>query len=119
MNAYMKNELSDHDEPSGACPNFFKALCYEASQGGDRSYYSAGHELARHLSSNIDEDAQLEKLVKILEIENETKMRHEIRQWLKRYLPRCMEWVPSRRLRGSFMDGFVKCIEDENADLYR
>ena len=118
MHAYMKNELSDHDEPSGACPNFFKALCYKVSQGGDRSYYSAGYELARHLSSNIDDDTQLKKLVRILETKNEIQMRHNIRSWLKSYLPRCMERVPSRRQNSSFMDGFVKCIDDGNADLY-
>jgi len=114
----MKNKLSYHDEPSGACPTFFKALCYEASQGGDKSYYSAGYELARHLSSNIDDDAQLKKLVRILETKNEEKMHHSIRSWLKRYLPRCMKRVPSGRQRGSFMDGFVQCIDDDNAELY-
>jgi len=114
----MKNELNYDDEPSGACPTFFKALCYEASQGGDRSYYSAGYELARHLSENIDDNTQLQKLVRMLETKNESKMRDNIRSWLKRYLPRCMKGVPSRRQRGSFMDGFVHCIDDDNADLY-
>lgn len=114
----MKNELSSHDEPSGACPNFFKALCYEASQGGDKSYYSAGYELARHLSSNIDDETQLKKLVHILETKNEKKMRRNIRLWLKSYLPRCMKRVPSRRQHGSFIEGFVQCVKDDNAELY-
>jgi len=114
----MKKKPSYHNEPSGACPTFFKALCYEASQGGDKSYFSAGYKLASHLSENIDDDAQLKKLVNILEIENETKMRHDILVWLKRYLPRCMKRVPSRRQHGSFMDGFLQCMDDGNAHLY-
>lgn len=113
----MRYEQNNHNEPSGACPTFFTMLCYEASQGGDNSYYSAGYELARHLSSNIDKENQLKKLVRIIEIKDEQRMRNNIRSWLKKYLPRCMESVPSRRQQGSFMDGFVKCIMDGNAEL--
>ena len=105
-------------EPSGACPTFFKCLCYEASLGGDRSYFRAGYELARSLAQNIDDPDQLEILNQILEIKNEEKMRHKIRIWLKTYLPRCMKRVPNRRQHCSFMDGFVQCIYDDNAYLY-
>jgi len=114
----MRDEPSNHDEPSGACPTFFKALCYEASQGGDKSYYSAGYKLARSLSSNIDDETQLKKLVHIVETKDEHQMRKNIRSWLKKYLPRCMKIVPSGRQKGSFMDGFIQCIADGNADLH-
>ena len=46
----MKNELSPHDEPSGACPTFFKALCYEASQGGDTTKIKNKNEASAYIT---------------------------------------------------------------------
>lgn len=94
-------------------PTFFKALCAEARQGGANNYGLAGHELARHLASNIpydfEEDEWLEQLDNLLNmIEEERDL--DAWNWFREYYPKCMELVPNRR-KDQFLSGVKEYLE--------
>lgn len=105
--------------PSGERPTFFRALCSEARQGGANSYFTAGHELARHYPRLADED-DAESLEKLLDERSDRELIRDgdfseaddaILDFLSQTLPRCMALVPARRYQ-SFLDGFYAFVDE-------
>ena len=101
----------------GVCPTFFRALCWEATQGGTHSYATAGYHLAGHTSgllelSDEEPETKLADLRQALTDSDESA----IITWYKRELPRCMALVPARR-RAGFAAGVQACWEDDKMDI--
>lgn len=108
--------------PSGARPTFFRALCFEASQGGASNYHRAGYELARHYDRLADDEdeSNSETLGELLEQRSECEAvragglddaDRAILDWLIQTLPRCMALVPARRYP-MFLAGFYSFVDD-------
>jgi hypothetical protein len=103
----------------GACPTFFYATCRTASYGGRNSYEDAGYTLARNVSDlspyDVDEEdwqTRLEELAALVADEND----QAVLAWLKRYVPRCLAMVPSRR-RQSLLRGIYRYANDDGNDI--
>jgi hypothetical protein len=94
----------------GPCPTFFRALCYEAEQGGE-GYFSAGFELAGGLASLLPYEEmgddewhrEIRKLSKLRGNDQKTL------EWFSRHLPRCLSLIPNRR-REQFLAGVYEAI---------
>ncbi len=106
---------------TGPLPTFFRALCEQAKLGGANGYWTAGHELTRHLDA-----------LKPYDIESESRWLAEIEhlagyiddgdddaswEWFEKYLPRCAALVPKRR-RESFIAGVADYAEDNDGLHY-
>lgn len=103
----------------GACPAFFRAACWEASQGGSRTYRNAGSSLAAHLASlepwddaNVDWEAEIVRLDQLLAV----GATPAIIGWFAQHLPRCLALVPPRR-RHQFVQGLHDYLEEEGLGL--
>ena len=110
--------------PSGARPTFFRALCWEASQGGSSTYFRVGHELARHYSElrpyTSDDYADADTLGELLEQRSDVEAvrvgdfgdeDRAILDWLIQTVPRCMALVPARRYP-TFLAGFYSFVDN-------
>lgn len=105
----------------GACPSFFKGLCYTAQAGGKSDYAAAGHELTRDLHSlapyEIDRD-EWEERVRELDRLLRAKSRPPglIMDWFTRNVPRCADLVPKRR-HAKFVEGVIAFYDVHGLDL--
>jgi hypothetical protein len=97
-------------------PTFFVALCAEARQGGESSYYDAGHELMLHVAElracHLSEEewgCRLDRLAELLQGEQDEE---GVWQWFQQELPRCMVLVPTRR-RDQFLKGVYAMWEED------
>jgi hypothetical protein len=99
----------------GACPSYFRCCCSTAQQGGDNSYYNAGHELMRHVAQELDysyDQAEIESCVDALGDLLKAEDDEGVLAWFDRELPRCMKFVPRRR-RGQFLQGVYAMFEED------
>jgi hypothetical protein len=101
---------------SSACPSFFKALCWTASQGGSGSYEWAGYGLAGALSNlgpyQLEDDEWAEELDRLDSLIRDPDISDDdVVAWFDRWLPRCMALVPSRR-RKSFLKGVYRNVTE-------
>ena len=98
-------------EPSGACPTYFRAGCYEARNRLlplNMGYDSPAWHLAIHLYCDlVYQEEAMEELEELVALEDD----RGIAQWFRYYLPRCMKLVPSKRLP-TFLKGFWQAVED-------
>lgn len=94
-------------------PSFFRALCYEASSGGEHSYKWAGYHLALHTYDqrpyDMDDD-EWEKELKTLGALIDEGNRDGICEWYRKIYPKAMRLVPSRR-KEIFVDGVLEAVE--------
>jgi len=99
-------------EPSGACPTYFRAGCWEARTRllpFNMGYDSPAWHLSIHLYSEANyQDEAMEELEELVSREDD----RGIIQWFRHYLPRCMKLVPSKRVP-TFLKGFWEAMEDE------
>jgi hypothetical protein len=103
----------------GACPTYFLALCMEARQGGESSYADAGHELMRHVASELNHDLELDETQERLDQLRElVQLRDDksVLAWFARELPRCMKLVPARR-RLQFLKGAYEMYDKDDGVL--
>ena len=103
---------------SGACPTFFKALCLEASRGGDQGYDWTGRKLVRSAASLVVWDTPDELRAKFAELKRLIRGRDNegVLGWFDRELPRCMALIPRRR-RPSFLTGVYEEVEEDDSVL--
>ena len=100
-------------------PTFFRALCAEARRGGEWGYSRAGHELARHLGSELPYDLEpeewqeeLNELAALLQPDNpEDREREAVLAWFREHYPKCVELVPPRGRR-KFVEGVYRAADD-------
>lgn len=105
----------------GACPSYFMALCQEAKRGGANGYWTAGHELARHVAEHADAaldsddwDGRLDGLQSLIDLQDD----EGVLAWFDSELPRCMKLVPARR-RQQFLKGVYAMVNEDSGDLRR
>lgn len=103
----------------GGVPSFFKASCFEASQGGTGGYASPGWHLAAGLGSQQPDDLEfdewadeIEALEKLLADEDDDG----VLAWFDRHYPKCMALVPPRR-RNQFLAGVRKAYDEDRVSL--
>jgi hypothetical protein len=103
---------------SGACPTYFRALCFEARRGGDEGYAAAGHQLTGHLTELVDGDSPGEVAAKLVELAGRIRRRDDPRviEWFERELPRCTALVPRRRRR-TFLQGVYRMVDEDDKGL--
>lgn len=99
-------------------PTFFKALCFEASQGGHSTYADAGYGFAGAIPGQIeyDSDAELVSKWNALDRLMCAKDNMGILEWLEQEFPRCIALVPARR-RLTFLQGMYQAHEEGRMDL--
>lgn len=103
---------------SGACPSFFRAICLEASRGGELGYDRAGRKLVRVAAELIAGDTAEELAEKCKDLKGLVRDRADncVLGWFDRELPRCMELIPRRR-RPTFLAGVYQEIEEDGGVL--
>lgn len=90
---------------SEGVPTFFRALCSDASGGGNHSYSIAGWHLGLHAPELVQ--ASVHELPLLLQELQSLLNQHDdegVLAWFDRELPACMELVPRRR-RPQFLLG--------------
>jgi hypothetical protein len=95
-------------------PSFFRACCYEASLGGVNTYRLAAWHLTIHLYDQVPDNAEIddwEKHVERLRAACGKEDEDIIWDWFKRYYPKCMRLVPSRRKK-QFTDGVLDAYRE-------
>ncbi len=95
---------------SGACPIFFRG-CVARARASRAGYSDPGYHLAIHareLAAGDVPDKVIDELDRALEAPDAAE---QIWQWLRRTLPRCMAFVPSRR-KTTFLRGIEAAIEE-------
>ena len=104
----------------GHCPLFFRTWCMTASTGGAQSYADVGYSLLQALATecpwDIEEDdwfQSLEDLGELLGLRDSDK---EILIWFKKYLPRMLAMIPTRR-RQSFIEGLRLRYKEEGIEI--
>jgi hypothetical protein len=103
---------------SGACPTFFKALCWEARRGGGLGYDRAGTQLT-HVAAELvafDTDEEWTEKLKGLEALLLARDDAGVLGWFDRELPKCMALIPRRR-RASFLAGVYREVEEDDGVL--
>jgi hypothetical protein len=95
-------------------PSFFRALCFEATRGGESGYSGAGWALLHNLPTLVEGDTNEDIGAKLDELAIHLRDREDLAviDWLKRELPRCMDLVPTRR-RDQFLNGIYESWENE------
>jgi hypothetical protein len=119
------NTKSKHRHVFTGIPSFFRACCWQASEGRVPSitgwirygYRDAGYQLARHTvelepySAETEEwEAQIEELFDAVEAGD----REGIWRWYVATYPLCMALVPRKR-KQAFIDGVL--LAEEEGDL--
>ena len=96
------------------CPNYFRAACFHASQGGSHAYRHAGFTLGAategeqpYEAENAEWDESLRVLIDRLTADD----RAGVVAWYERTYPVCMALVPARR-RASFVEGVFDAFND-------
>src|SRR5947208_14961851 len=95
-------------------PSFFRACCYEASNGGTNTYRNAAWHLAIHLYDQVTNDIELndwENYVEELRAACDEEEEDKVWQWFNRHYPKCIELVPKRRKR-QFVKGVLQAYDD-------
>jgi hypothetical protein len=102
-----------------ACPAYFRELIFEAQQGGSRDgYRKAGYEFARRIFETYDGGdatalallARVARRRGLLGAHTLTNAEH-VFEWARRYLPRCVELVPRKRVH-SFKKGIEAALDE-------
>ncbi len=119
---------------SGACPEFFQALCRSATRGGREGYEEAGRGLVAALatlgpdSTTVDEWAEdVDVLIGLVcpatPIGRGSGLTpwafpddDAVLGWFQSRLPLCMAHVPRRR-RDSFLRGVYQYLREEEGDV--
>lgn len=105
---------------SGACPSWFRASVKEASARHFTNYYMLARTLARSARGMVEQDLDGKRWT---QAEREIKRLCDRRDvagtilWLKKYLPRCMELVPDRRVGDSFAAGIEAALIEGEFEL--
>jgi len=122
----------------GGVPTYFRACCWEASQGGATGYKRPAYELARHLAheqpyemGDDEWSAELQELADLLMPEAPDRpttpgglsmIAYELRDdeavwaWFEEHYPRCMKLIPRRR-RKQFVEGVYECADNDDIGL--
>jgi hypothetical protein len=103
---------------SGACPAYFRAICWEASQGGDQGYMRAGRKLLRTAASEIAWESDDELTEKFNDLKRVLQRRNDdgVLAWFDREFPRCMALIPRRR-RSTFLEGAYRQFKEDDKEL--
>jgi hypothetical protein len=103
---------------SGACPTFFKSICWEARRGGGLGYDRAGSKLIRVAATLVAYDTDEELIEKLKGLEALVLARDDVGVlgWFDRELPKCMALIPQRR-RASFLAGVYREVEEDDGVL--
>lgn len=98
----------------GGIPNFFRAACHTAAQGGSSGYASAGWHLANSLGTqlpyDLDEDEWAEEIEGLQTFAAEDDGR-AIWDWFVAHFPKAMTLVPAQR-RDRFVEGVRRAWEE-------
>jgi hypothetical protein len=107
-----------HRKSSGACPTFFKALCWETRRGGGLGYDWAGRKLTRVAAELVAYETDDDWTEKLEGLEALVLARDDagVLGWFDRELPRCMSLIPRRR-RASFLAGVYEEVEADDTVL--
>jgi len=94
-------------------PTFYKALTKSARNDKSVGYSTVGYHLGIHTGEFVSMEAlnELNTIIKPF-WPNDDNWREELLQWLKENLGSFIEPVPARRRNTTFLDGFIKAIED-------
>ena len=90
-------------------PTFFRGCCYEASQGGAKTYRNAAWHLAIHLNDQVPYDTELDDWqnhIEELRAACDEQDQEEIWHWFKRDYTKCMQLIPNRRKK-PFVNGVL------------
>ena len=113
-----KSRTQTRNAHSGV-PTFFKACCYEASQGGSFGYDHPGFHLANALNTEIpyelDYDEWNSELVTLTELLSGNDI-DGIWQWFCEQFPKCMKLIPERR-KQQFVTGVIRAYEDDRIEV--
>jgi hypothetical protein len=115
LTEFVADQKSRMTAPSGALPNFFRALCAEAASGGTRSYADAGYELMRHIVDVGPYDLGYDEWMAITDklddlLREEGTPDEKVVAWFEANLPRCIALVPAKR-HTSFVQGVRRRFE--------
>lgn len=101
-------------------PTFFKALCYEASQGGGYSYRDVGRKLASSIASFIPDDLGYdewdEKVQELGKALTKSDTWDDALEWFEHYIPKCWKLIPKRK-QVHFAEGAAEFAEEEGLSI--
>ncbi len=97
----------------GGVPTYFRAQCFEASQGGNHTYEHAGFCLACSLDAEVPfdvDDATWSQHLEGLRESIHAGTKRSVVTWFQQHLPRFISLVPSAR-RSQFVAGVRRAFD--------